>query len=80
MCKIAEEKDADKLRSILNAHLAECCNEMPQLFERLAREYPTSKEALDQTRSISVRVFSESADHKISRVRGPLAYHIEQLN
>jgi hypothetical protein len=74
---MAVEKDADKLRSILNANLAERCNEMPQLFARLAGNDLTNKEALDQARSISDRAFSKSADDEISRVRRPLAHHVE---
>lgn len=82
LCKTAEEKDVGKLCSILNAILAEHCNEMPQLFARLAGEYQTSKEAIDQVRSVLDKAFSESVarDDKISHVCGPLAYHLEQLN
>ena len=63
-----------KLRSVLNANLAKRCSEMPQLFERLAGEYPSGKEALAQARSISDKAFFESANNEISHVRGLLAY------
>ena len=53
---------------------------MPQLFARLAGEYSTSEEALDQTKKMSDKAFSESAENEISRVRGILAYHLEQPN
>lgn len=79
---MAEEKDVEKLRSLLNANLAKRCNEIPQLFAKFAGKYPTSKEALDQVRRVSDKAFSESVagDDKISRVCGPLADHLEQLN
>ena len=80
MCKAAEEKDEEKLRSILNANLAERCNEMPKLFTCLAGKYSTSKEALDRARSISDKAFQEPADDEIGRVRGPFAYHVGQLD
>jgi len=79
LCKTAEKKDEEKLRSFLNANLAERCNEMLQLFASLAGRYPTCKQALDRARSISVKAFSEPADGEISRVRGSLAYHVGQL-
>ena len=53
---------------------------MPQLFERLAGEYPSSKEALAQARSISDKAFFELANKEISHVHGPFANHLEQPN
>ena len=77
---MAEKKDTQNLCSNLNANLAKLCREMPQLFARLAGEYLTSEEALDQTKKMSDKAFSESAEDEISRVRGILAYHLEQPN
>ena len=68
------------MRSNLNTILAKRCHEMPQLSARLAGEYPTNEEALDQVEKMSDKALSESADDEISRVRGVLAFDFERLN
>lgn len=76
-CKAAVKADTQKLRSNLNTNLAKLCQEMPQLFARLAGEYPTDGEVLDRVKKMSDKVFSESAEAELNRVRGVLTYHLE---
>jgi hypothetical protein len=77
MCNATEKKDTQKLHSNLNTILAKLCRELPQLFVRLAGEYPTSEEALDQAKNISDKAFSESAEDELGRVRAALAYDLD---
>jgi hypothetical protein len=57
----------------LNTTLAKLCHEMPQLSARLAEEYPTNEEALDQVKKMSDKAFSESAEDQLGCVRSVLA-------
>jgi len=77
---MAEKDDAEKLHLNLNTILAKHCHEMPQLSARLAGEYPTNEEALDQVEKMSDKAFSESANDEISCMHGVLAFDLEQLN
>jgi hypothetical protein len=45
---------------------------MPELFARLAGEYPTREDALDQVKKISDKAFVESANDELTLVRGTL--------
>ena len=72
LCERAEKEETQKLRSILDAHLAKRCHDMPELFARLAGEYPTREDALDQVKKISDKAFVESANDELTLVRGTL--------
>ena len=80
LCKAAEKKDTEKLHSNLNTNLAKLCQEMPQLFARVAEKNLTREGALDQVKSMSDKAFSESAERELDHVRGFLAYHLKQMN
>ncbi len=45
---------------------------MPELFARLAGEYPTREDALDEVKKISDKAFVESANDELALVRGTL--------
>jgi len=68
----AEKEETQKLHSTLDGHLAKHCQDMPELVARLAGEYPTREDALDEVKKISDKAFVKLANNKLALVRGTL--------